>query len=111
MPEAFERLKIRQEPVILAIARIAPGGAQQQFPDAPLASAGFIKLYRRYKLSPQLVILRSPQCQCLNAFRAIHIERTVDEVANVAELLMRGKGTFITGTTFLIDGGTASSYY
>ena len=31
---------------------------------------------------------------------------TADEVANVAELLMSDKGAFITGSTFLIDGGT-----
>lgn len=30
---------------------------------------------------------------------------TADEVANVAELLMSGKGAFITGSIFLIDGG------
>lgn len=36
---------------------------------------------------------------------------TADEVANVAELLMSDKGTFITGSTFLIDGGATSSYY
>ncbi|XBX05913.1 SDR family oxidoreductase [Enterocloster clostridioformis] len=36
---------------------------------------------------------------------------TADEVANVAELLMSGKGAFITGSTFLIDGGATSSYY
>lgn len=36
---------------------------------------------------------------------------TADEVANVAELLMSEKGAFITGSTFLIDGGAASSYY
>lgn len=36
---------------------------------------------------------------------------TVDEVANVAELLMSDKGAFITGSTFLIDGGATSSYY
>lgn len=34
-----------------------------------------------------------------------------DEVANVAELLMSNKGAFITGTTFLIDGGATSSYF
>lgn len=28
-----------------------------------------------------------------------------DEVANVAELMMSEKGAFITGSTFLIDGG------
>ena len=36
---------------------------------------------------------------------------TADEVANVAELLMGGKGAFITGSTFLIDGGATASYY
>ena len=36
---------------------------------------------------------------------------TADEVANVAELLMNEKGAFITGSTFLIDGGATSSYY
>ena len=34
-----------------------------------------------------------------------------DEVANVAELLMSDKGAFITGATFLIDGGATASYY
>ncbi|MBQ9299227.1 MAG: SDR family oxidoreductase [Clostridia bacterium] len=36
---------------------------------------------------------------------------TADEVATVAELLMSDKGAFITGSTFLIDGGATSSYY
>ncbi len=36
---------------------------------------------------------------------------TADEVANVAELLMNDKGAFITGSTFLIDGGATSSYF
>lgn len=36
---------------------------------------------------------------------------TADEVANVAELLMRDKGAFITGSTFLIDGGATASYF
>lgn len=36
---------------------------------------------------------------------------TADEVANVAELLMTPKGAFITGSTFLIDGGATASYY
>lgn len=36
---------------------------------------------------------------------------TADEVANVAELLMSDKGQFITGSTFLIDGGATASYY
>ena len=35
---------------------------------------------------------------------------TADEVANVAELLLRGKGAFISGSTFLIDGGATASY-
>ena len=36
---------------------------------------------------------------------------TADEVANVAELLMSDKGAFITGSTFLSDGGATASYY
>lgn len=36
---------------------------------------------------------------------------TADEVANVAELLMRDQGAFITGATFLIDGGATASYF
>ncbi len=36
---------------------------------------------------------------------------TADEVANVAELLLSDKGAFITGSTFLIDGGATSSYF
>ncbi|MBR1750565.1 MAG: SDR family oxidoreductase [Ruminococcus sp.] len=36
---------------------------------------------------------------------------TADEVANVAELLMSDKGAFITGSTFLIDGGATSSFF
>jgi len=34
-----------------------------------------------------------------------------DEVANVAELLLSDKGTFITGSDFLIDGGATASYF
>lgn len=36
---------------------------------------------------------------------------TADEVANVAELLMSGKGAFITCADFLIDGGATASYF
>ena len=36
---------------------------------------------------------------------------TADEVANVAELLMSDKGAFISGATFLIDGGATASYF
>ena len=36
---------------------------------------------------------------------------TADEVANVAELLMSDAGAFITGSTFLADGGATASYY
>ena len=36
---------------------------------------------------------------------------TADEVANVAELLMSDKGAFITGSTFLCDGGATASYF
>ena len=48
-----------------------------------------------------------------NMFAKCPAERpgTADEVANVAELLMSDKGAFITGSTFLIDGGATASYY
>lgn len=36
---------------------------------------------------------------------------TADEVANVAEFLMGPAGAFISGSTFLIDGGAIASYY
>lgn len=36
---------------------------------------------------------------------------TADDVANVAELLMGDKGAFISGSTFLIDGGATASYF
>lgn len=36
---------------------------------------------------------------------------TADEVANLAELIMTPQGSFITGSTFLIDGGATASYY
>lgn len=36
---------------------------------------------------------------------------TADEVANVAELLMSERGAFITGSTFLTDGGATASYF
>lgn len=36
---------------------------------------------------------------------------TADEVADVAELLMSDRAQFITGATFLVDGGVTVSYY
>jgi len=36
---------------------------------------------------------------------------TAAEVANDAALLMSEKGAFITGSTFLVDGGATASYY
>ena len=36
---------------------------------------------------------------------------TADEVANVAELLMSDKGSFITGSDILADGGATASYF
>ena len=36
---------------------------------------------------------------------------TADEVANVAALLMSERAQFITGATFLVDGGATASYY
>lgn len=48
-----------------------------------------------------------------NMFASCPVGRpaTADEIANVAELLMSDKGAFITGSTFLIDGGATASYY
>ena len=42
--------------------------------------------------------------------RAI-MEGTADEMANIAELLISDAGAFITGSTFLADGGATASYY
>lgn len=36
---------------------------------------------------------------------------TADEMANIAELLMSDAASFITGSTFLADGGATASYY
>ncbi len=36
---------------------------------------------------------------------------TTDEIADVAELIMSERAQFITGSTFLIDGGATASYY
>ena len=36
---------------------------------------------------------------------------TADEVADVAELLMSERAQFITGSTFLVDGGATAAYY
>lgn len=36
---------------------------------------------------------------------------TADEIADVAELLMSERAQFITGSTFLVDGGATASYY
>ena len=36
---------------------------------------------------------------------------TADEVANLAALLMSDAGAFISGSTFLIDGGATASYF
>lgn len=36
---------------------------------------------------------------------------TADEIADVAELIMSERAQFITGSTFLIDGGATASYY
>lgn len=36
---------------------------------------------------------------------------TADEIANVAELLLTDAGAFITGSTFLADGGATASFF
>ena len=40
-----------------------------------------------------------------------HRPGTADEIANIAELIMGDAGAFITGSTFLADGGATASYY
>ena len=34
-----------------------------------------------------------------------------DEIADVADLLLGERGAFITGSTFLVDGGATASYF
>ena len=48
-----------------------------------------------------------------NMFKKCPVKRprTADEIANVAELLMSDKGSFFTGSDFIIDGGATASYY
>lgn len=53
----------------------------------------------------------SPSQAPVEAILKVDLYGTADEVANVAELLMSEKGAFITGSTFLIDGGATSSYF
>lgn len=53
----------------------------------------------------------SPSQAPVEAILKVDLYGTADEVANVAELLMSDKGAFITGSTFLIDGGATSSYF
>ncbi|EOH91155.1 SDR family oxidoreductase [Enterococcus pallens] len=36
---------------------------------------------------------------------------TADEIANVAEFLLSERAVFITGSTFLVDGGATASYF
>lgn len=36
---------------------------------------------------------------------------TADEMANIAELLLSDAGAFVTGSTFLADGGATASYF
>lgn len=40
-----------------------------------------------------------------------HRPGTADEVANLAELVLSNQGGFITGSTFLMDGGATANYY
>lgn len=53
----------------------------------------------------------SPSQAPIEAILKVDLYGTADEVANVAELLMSEKGAFITGSTFLMDGGATASYY
>ena len=36
---------------------------------------------------------------------------TADEIATIAKLLLSEEGSFISGSTFLADGGATASYY
>ncbi len=38
-------------------------------------------------------------------------DKKTENARAIAELLMSDKGTFITGSTFLMDGGATASYY
>ena len=38
-------------------------------------------------------------------------DKKMENAKAIAELLMSDKGTFITGSTFLMDGGATASYY
>lgn len=53
----------------------------------------------------------SPSQAPIKAILKVDLYGTADEVANVAALLMSDAGAFITGSTFLIDGGATASYY
>lgn len=53
----------------------------------------------------------SPSQAPIESILKVDLYGTADEVANVAELLMSDKGAFITGTTFLMDGGATASYF
>ena len=44
-------------------------------------------------------------------YKRMFAQCPTNEVANVAELLMSGRGAFITGADFLIDGGATASYF
>lgn len=48
-----------------------------------------------------------------NMFATCQADRpgTADEAANVPELLMAGRGAFITGAAFLVYGGATAAYF
>ena len=54
---------------------------------------------------------RGEFCKNIFAKRLVGRPGTADEDATVAELLTSKKGAFITGSTFLIDGGATSFNY
>ncbi len=73
-----------------------------------LAGAGQIgmAIARRMGYGMKIVIYKNMFAKCPAGRPG-----TADEVANVAELLMRPQGAFITGADFLIDGGATASYF
>jgi NAD(P)-dependent dehydrogenase (short-subunit alcohol dehydrogenase family) len=53
----------------------------------------------------------SPSQASIETILKVDLYGTADEMANIAELLMSDAGAFITGSTFLADGGATASYY
>lgn len=75
-----------------------------------LAGAGQIGMAIARRMGYEMKIVVGDK-NIKNAEAITDIMNKADEVANVAELLMRPQGAFITGADFLIDGGATASYF